>query len=291
MRNNSQANGLANIMSRKPPLVLAVCSGKGGVGKSTIATNIAVALDAIGKDVCLLDADVSLANIDVLLGLQPRFNLSHVVSGEVDLESIILSGPGNTRIIPAASGKFCMTDLPPASQAAIIQAFSGLSRQPEILVVDTPTGISSAVACFVKAAQYPVVVVRDEPASLTDAYALIKVFSQNYGVTKFNIISNQSRTALSGRHLFDKLRKVSDSYLDVVLRHLGDIPEDRFLIKAVQEQRSVVDAYPQSRSGTAILEIARTINNLPVQRESGGGIEFFFERFLAAGTSDRSIDA
>ena len=288
MRNYSQAHSLANIMSRKSPKVLAVCSGKGGVGKSTIAANIAVALGSIGRDVCLLDADVSLANIDVLLGLQPRFNLSHVVAGEVDLESIVLSGPANTRIIPAASGDFCMTDLPPASQAAIIQAFSGLSRQPEILVVDTATGISSAVARFVQAAQYPIVVVRDEPASLTDAYALIKVFSQNYGVTKFNIISNQSRTALAGRHLFDKLRKVSDTYLDVVLRHLGDVPEDRYLVKAVQEQRSVVDAYPLSQSGSAILEIARTIDDLPIQRGPNGGIEFFFERLLAAGMQDRS---
>ncbi len=287
MRKDSQADNLIKIMKRKPPKVIAVCSGKGGVGKSNIATNLAVALGAMGRDVCLLDADVSLATVYVLLGLQPRFNLSHVVAGQVDLETTTLRGPKNIRIVPAASGNFCMTDLPPASQAAIIQAFAGLSKQPEVLVVDTASGITPAVARFVQAAQYPIVVMRDEPASLTDAYALIKVFSQNYGVTRFNIITNQSSTAVAGRQLFDKLQKVTDSYLDVVIRHLGDVPEDRYLVKAVQEQRSVVDAYPRSLSGMAILKIAKAIDGLPTRRESNGGIEFFFERLLTADASDR----
>lgn len=274
-------------MKRQAAKVIAVCSGKGGVGKTNVATNIAIALGALGKEVCLLDADVSLANIDVLLGLQPRFNLSHVVSGEVDLDTAILRGPRNVRIVPASSGSFDMTDLSPAGQAAIIQAFSGLSKQPEVLVVDTAAGISSGVARFVQASQHPIVVVRDEPASLTDAYALMKVFSQNYGVARFNIVTNQSLTATAGRKLFQKLEKVADSYLDVVLRHLGDVPNDRFLIKSVQEQRAVVDAYPLSPSGTAFIKIAKSIDKLPTRREPTGGIEFFFERLLMADTAAR----
>ena len=274
-------------MKRKPAKVIAVCSGKGGVGKTNVASNIAIALGALGKDVCLLDADVSLANVDVLLGLQPRFNLSHVVSGAADLETTILQGPRNVRIVPASSGKFDMTDLSPAGQAAIIQAFSGLAKQPEVLVVDTAAGISSGVARFVQASQHPIVVVRDEPASLTDAYALMKVFSQNYGISRFNIVTNQSRAATAGRKLFQKLQSVADSYLDVVLRHLGDVPEDRFLIKAVQEQRAVVDAYPLSPSGTAFIKIAQSIDKLPTRREPTGGIEFFFERLLMADTAAR----
>lgn len=274
-------------MKRQAAKVIAVCSGKGGVGKTNVATNIAIALGALGKEVCLLDADVSLANIDVLLGLQPRFNLSHVVSGEVDLDTAILRGPRNVRIVPASSGSFDMTDLSPAAQAAIIQAFSGLSKQPEVLVVDTAAGISSGVARFVQASQHPIVVVRDEPASLTDAYALMKVFSQNYGVARFNIVTNQSLTATAGRKLFQKLEKVADSYLDVVLRHLGDVPNDRFLIKSVQEQRAVVDAYPLSPSGTAFIKIAKSIDKLPTRREPTGGIEFFFERLLMADTAAR----
>jgi len=274
-------------MSRKPIKVVAVCSGKGGVGKTNIATNIAVALGSLKRDVCLLDADVGLANVDVLLGLQPRFNLSHVVNGESDLASTILTGPNNVQVIPASSGDFCMTDLPAASQTGVIQAFSELAYQPEVMIVDTAAGISPVVARFVQAAQYPVVAVCDEPASITDAYALVKVFSTHYGISRFNVVTNQSRSPHAGRRLFNKLAKVANSYLDVVIRHLGDIPQDNYLVKAVQEQRAVVDAYPKSKSGEAFLKLAANIDALPAAREASGGIEFFLERLLVGDQPSR----
>ena len=284
-------SNLERYMNRGPVSVLAVCSGKGGVGKTNVAVNIAVALGARRHRVCLLDADVSLANVDVLLGLQPKFNLSHVVTGEADLDSTVLLGPNDIRIVPASSGNFCMTNLPSASQAAIVQSFAQLREQPDVLVVDTAAGISPTVARFVQAAQHAVVVVCDEPASLTDAYALIKVFSQNYGISRFHVVTNQSRSAAAGRALFSKLSRVTDSYLDVVLRHLGDVPRDDYLVKAVQEQRSVVDAYPRSAAGNAFLKIARNIEALPPAGETGGGIEFFFERLLMAEQQGRGMVA
>ncbi len=287
MPNKTQGSNLQRMMQRKPAKVVAVCSGKGGVGKTNVATNLAIAMGERGRDTCLLDADLSLANVDVLLGLQPKFNLSHVVSGEADLADTMLRGPGNIRIVPASSGTFSMTDLPAASQVGIIQAFSELTAQPEVMVVDTAAGISRSVARFVQAAQHPVVVVCDEPASLTDAYALIKVFSQNYGITRFHVVTNQSRRAGDGKHLFQKLSRVTDNFLDVVLRHAGDVPHDRYLVMAVQEQRAVVEAYPHSASGAAFKEIAATIDALPAAREPSGGIEFFFERLLSAGASTR----
>ncbi|HNP63447.1 MAG TPA: MinD/ParA family protein [Woeseiaceae bacterium] len=287
MPNETQISGLQRRMKRKPAKVLAVCSGKGGVGKTNVATNLAVALGGRGRNTCLLDADMSLANVDVLLGLQPLFNLSHVVSGEADLPSTILGGPNGIRIVPASSGSFSMTDLPVAAQVGIIQAFSALSNQPDILIVDTAAGISPKVARFVQAAQHPIVVVHDEPASLTDAYALIKVFSQNYGITHFQVVSNQTRNTAEGKHLFQKLSRVTDHYLDVVLRHAGDIPEDRYLKKAVQEQRAVVEAYPRSDSGQAFQALAAGIDALPLAREASGGIEFFFERLLMADSNRR----
>lgn len=291
MHSPSQVSDLKRFMNRKPVSVLAVCSGKGGVGKTNVATNIAVAMGARQRSVCLLDADVSLANVDVLLGLQPRFNLSHVVRGEADLASTILTGPNNVRIVPASSGSFSMTDLPAASQAAIIQSFGELRNQPDVMIVDTAAGISPQVARFVQAAQHAVVVVCDEPASLTDAYALIKVFSKHYGMSRFQIITNQSATPAAGRALFTKLSRVTDSYLDVVLRHLGDVPRDNYLVKAVQEQRAVVDAYPKSPAGNAFLKIAKGIEALPAAREVSGGIEFFFERLLMAEQQGRGMVA
>jgi len=274
-------------MQRKPVKVLAVCSGKGGVGKTNVASNVAIALGGRGRNTCLLDADLSLANVDVLLGLQPRFNLSHVVEGTADLKSTVLSGPKNIRIVPASSGSFCMTDLPAAAQVGIIQAFSELANQPEVMVVDTAAGIAPQVARFAQAAQHPIVVVCDEPASLTDAYALIKVFSQNYGISRFHVVTNQSRRPRDGRALYGKLARVTGTYLDVVLRHLGDVPRDDYLVKAVQEQRAVVDAYPNSDAGQAFQEIAAKIDALPAAREASGGIEFFLERLLMANPASR----
>ena len=287
MPNNTQSRNLKRYMQRKPVKVLAVCSGKGGVGKTNVASNIAIALGSRGRNTCLLDADLSLANVDVLLGLQPRFNLSHVVDGTADLKSTVLRGPKNIRIVPASSGSFCMTDLPAAAQVSIIQAFSELANQPEVMVVDTAAGITPQVARFAQAAQHPIVVVCDEPASLTDAYALIKVFSQNYGISHFHVVTNQSRRTRDGRKLYGKLARVTEAYLDVVLRHLGDVPRDEYLVKAVKEQRAVVDVYPRSAAAEAFHEIAAKIDALPAAREASGGIEFFLERLLMADSASR----
>jgi flagellar biosynthesis protein FlhG len=282
MLKDSQSAGLKKVLARGPVQVVAVTSGKGGVGKTNVAVNTAIAIAAGGANVMLLDADLGLANVDVLLGLQPRFNLSHVASGVSDLDSTIIRGPNNVRIVPASSGSFSMVDLPMASQAAIIQAFSSLAEQPDVLVVDTAAGISESVARFVQAAQEAIVVVCDEPASLTDAYALIKVFSRNYGIRRFQIVTNQTRDAWEGRVLYTKLRKVADLYLDVVLRHLGNVPLDPWLRRAVQEQRAVVDAYPRSESGRAFAEIARALQRIPAVTQASGNIEFFLERLLMA---------
>ncbi len=274
MAKNSQAAGMVCYRDRQPVKVVAVSSGK------DVATNIAVALASGQRNVMLMDADLSLANVDVLLGIQPRFNLAHVISGEVDLESTLVNGPAGLRIVPASSGNFAMTDLPAASHATVINSFSDLSWQPDVLVVDTASGISDNVARFVHAAQEAIVVICDEPSSITDAYALIKVFSQNYGVERYQIVTNQTRSEFEGKKLFTKINRVSDLYLDVVLRHLGNVPYDGYLLRSVQEQRAVVDAYPRSASAKAFFQIARKIESLPQRNDSNKGIQFFFERLF-----------
>lgn len=281
MRKRSQSEALRDAMARRPVQVIAVTSGKGGVGKTNVAANIAVALGALDRNVMLLDADLGLANVDVLLDLRPRFNLANVISGDTDLDSTILRGPNGIRIVPAASGDRTLIDLPAVSQAAIIQAFGTLGSQPDVLLVDTAAGISDSIARFVSAAQRAIVVVCDEPAAITDAYALIKVLSRHYGITHFDIVTNQTRDAWQGRLLFGKLGRVADRYLDVVLRHLGNVPYDQWLRRAVQEQRAVVDAYPRSDSSAAFMDIARALASRSAPRSPTGNIEFFFERLLA----------
>jgi len=283
MYKNSQAAGIVRYQERRPVKVIAVSSGKGGVGKTNIATNVAVALAQQAKNVMLLDADVSLANVDVLLGLQPRFNLSHVVSGDVDLASTIVDGPHGIRVVPASSGNFAMTNLLQAAHATIINAFSDLTDQPDTLVVDTASGISDDVARYLQAAQEAVIVVCDEPSSITDAYALIKVFSRNHGISHFHIVTNQTPNGNAGRQLFGKISRVTDLYLDVVLRHLGNVPNDNYLRRSVQEQRAVVDAYPKCPSAVALKDIARKLDLLPAPQSASGGLQFFLESLLESG--------
>ncbi len=275
-------------MLPKNTRVIAVTSGKGGVGKTNIAVNLAVAHAADGEDVMLLDADLGLANVDVLLGLQPRFNLSHVVSGDADIDCTVVHGPCGVRVVPATSGQTSMLDLPSRSRATIIQAFADVAQQPDILIVDTAAGLSDAVARFTQAAQHTIVVVCDEPSSITDAYALIKVFSREYGMSHFHIVTNKTRDAADGRQLYLKLHRVADQFLDVVLRHVGNIPQDGYLKRAVQEQRAVVDAYPNSWSAKAFRQLAGATGRLPTAAGASGGVEFFLERVLANGAGSSS---
>ena len=267
-------------MSRRPTRVIAVTSGKGGVGKTNVSANLAVAMSQAGQNVMLFDADLGLANVDVLLGLQPRFNLAHVVSGEADLDCTIIDGPAGIRIVPASSGNKSMLDMSAQAQGAIVQSFSRIATPPDVLIVDTAAGINDSVARFIQAAHHALVVVCDEPSSITDSYALIKLFSREYGISHFQIVTNMTSGNADGRRLFDKINTVSNQFLDVVLRHAGNVPHDSYLKLAVQEQRAVVEHYPRSWSGRAFTQLADTMLRMPDRRQPTGAIEFFFERLI-----------
>ena len=173
-----------------------------------------------------------------------------------------------------------MTSLQQTAHATIINAFSDLTNQPDTLVVDTASGISDNVARYLQAAQEAVIVVCDEPSSITDAYALIKVFSRNHGISHFHIVTNQTPNRLAGQQLFTKISRVTDLYLDVVLRHLGNVPNDNYLRRSVQEQRAVVDAYPKCPAAVALKDIARKLDLLPAPQNASGGLQFFLESLL-----------
>ncbi|WP_405228976.1 MinD/ParA family protein [Lentisalinibacter sediminis] len=277
---HTQARDMERALAGAPVKVIAVTSGKGGVGKTNVSANLAVALASFQRNVMLLDADLGLANVDVLFGLQPRYNLQHVLSGETDLESTIVRGPRGLSIVPAASGDKAMTDLAPAAQGEIIRAFGDLACPPEVLVIDTAAGLSDNVLRFTQAAQHAVVVVCDEPASITDAYAMIKVLSRDYGVGRFQVLTNMTRSDAHGRLLFQKIERVADRYLDVVLQHLGNVPADDTLRRAVQQQVAVVEAYPASRAALAFRRIADAVDRWPAAAQAPGGLAFFFESLL-----------
>ena len=275
-----QAQGIRQMKNQKPVQVIAVTSGKGGVGKSNITVNLAVSLAQQGQKVLVMDADLGLANIDVLLGLNPDYNLSHVVNGECSLEDTMIDGPSGIKIIPASSGTRSMADLTPAENAGIIQAFSELTIPFDTLLIDTAAGISEAVVSYVRAAREVIVVVCDEPASITDAYAMIKVMNRDFDVHRFHVLANMAHSIHQGRELYTKLSRVADKFLDVSLDFIGSVPFDDYLRKSVQRQKAVVEAFPRSPSAMAFRKIAQKTAGWPTPKTMEGHLEFFIERLI-----------
>jgi flagellar biosynthesis protein FlhG len=274
-------SGSGGAVPRAPVQVIAVTGGKGGVGKSVVAVNIAAELAAGGARTLLFDGDLGLANIDVLLGLTPRWSLAHVLAGQRTLQEILVEAPQGFRVVPGASGVARLADLGPAEHAGLVAAFSEIAPGLEALIVDTAAGLAPSVLTLAQASQTVLVVVCDEPTSLTDAYALIKVLSRQHEVRRFRILANMVRDAVAGRRLFDTLDRVTARFLDVTLEYAGDIPEDPWLRRSVREQRPVVEAYPSSPAARALKELARRIPSWPVARAPAGHIEFFAERLAA----------
>jgi flagellar biosynthesis protein FlhG len=272
---NTRLDGLA-----QPVQVIAVTGGKGGVGKTSVAVNLAAALAAMSRRVVLLDGDLGLANADVFLGLSPRYTLAHVLAGERTLDEIMVEAPQGFHLIPAAAGAADLAQLGAAEHVGLVRAFSGLATRLDVLIVDTAAGLSHSVLQFSQAAQQVMVVICDEPASLTDAYALIKVQSRNHGVQRFRVLANQIRTPGGGRELFQRFERVAARFLDVMLEYAGEIPDDDCLRRSVRGQRPVLDEYPGSPAARAFKKLAAHADTWPVPAGPRGNIEFFVERLV-----------
>ncbi|AWL11292.1 Iron-sulfur cluster carrier protein [Saliniradius amylolyticus] len=275
-----QASSLRRMNQPKQIKVIAVTGGKGGVGKTNITLNTAIAMAKQGKRVMVLDADLGLANVDVMLGLRVEKNLSHVLSGECLLDEILVEGPHGIKIAPASSGTQSMTELSPTEHAGLIRAFSELQSQIDVLIVDTAAGISDMVLSFSRASQDIMVVVCDEPTSLTDAYALIKILNRDYGVFKFKVVANMVKNLREGQELFAKLSKVTHRFLDVALELVATVPFDENIRKAVRKQQPIVDAFPGSPASVAITNLAKQALRWPVPEQAGGHLEFFLEQLV-----------
>jgi flagellar biosynthesis protein FlhG len=268
-------------MNGNLPLIFSVTSGKGGVGKTNISVNLAYHLHQLGKRVILLDADLGLANVDVLLGLAPAYNLFHLFHEQIPLEKILYKTKYGFSILPAASGVSSMMSLSTGQKLELLESMDFLEDTTDFLIVDTGAGINDNVLYFNLAVQERVVILTPEPTSLTDAYALIKVLKLGHGLEHFRVIVNMVKDVKEAKGVFAKLYEACDHFLSgVSLDFAGFIPFDPGVRKAVTEQIPFSHFAPASPAATHVAQVARKIITWKTPRRLDGNIKFFWKKLL-----------
>ncbi|HET7768723.1 MAG TPA: MinD/ParA family protein [Chloroflexota bacterium] len=253
--------------------VIAVTSGKGGVGKTSLTVNLAVTLAKLGKRVIVLDCDLGTANVDVMLGMHPRYSLQHVLSRQRSLEEVMTVGPHGVRVISGGSGFSELANLSDSRRDELLTTFATLEGQADVLLLDTGAGISANVLRFVVAAGEALVVTTPEPTAVTDAYALIKVVSQQSGAAsgqpdprtdvRLRLVINQAASGAEAQETASNIVNVAQRFLGQRVQFFGSIPADRSVSQAVRAQTPVVDAFPRSPAAQAIDRLARMLLDAP----------------------------
>lgn len=246
--------------------VLAITSGKGGVGKTNIAANLALCLAASRKRVLLLDADISLGNLDLVMNIRSQYNISHVVNGCKSIEDVIHIGPEGLRIVCGASGLGRLADIGEHEQHRLLQRLAALQNDTDVIVIDTAAGISSSVVGFCLAADHVLVVTTPEATAMTDAYGMIKVLVRKRYEGPISVIVNMARDAAEGKHTYQRLADVARRFLQADLYYAGVLLKDEHLCAAVRVRKPVVLAYPQSQISSAFVTLATRIGGI----EDGG---------------------
>lgn len=271
---NSSENALMVSSCRPPIRTLAVTSGKGGVGKTTIAINLATAVSSLGYRVMLLDADLGLGNVAVMLGIEAKYDLSHVIDGKCALKDILLPGPAGVKIIPASSGTKARLDN--STCAGLVYAFSELSEMTDFLIIDTGADMSYATLNFCSAAQEILLIVCDDPASIANALATIKVLHKEHAIHRFRVLVNMT-PAKTGIFVFRKLVESAQCEVDATFDNVAVIPYDAQLRKIARAQQALVSTNPQSHTSKAFVKLAQRVSRWPTPRIPSGKLEFFLE--------------
>ncbi|MCP9442999.1 MAG: MinD/ParA family protein [Nitrospira sp.] len=275
----AQAEDLLAVRTR----VVAVSSGKGGVGKTNVVANWAVALGRSGKRVLVLDADLGLGNLDVLLGLTPRHTIEHALSGVCTLKEICLEGPAGIHVLPASSGVPHLTSLTESQQLVIQEQLEDLAAGMDVLLIDTGAGISPNVTFFASSAHEIVIVVTPEPTSLTDAYALIKVLTRRYRERRFKVLVNQARGPREAAEVFRRLDTAVDRFLQVAAEPIGYVPHDDYVTLAVMRQKAVVDLFPDSPAAQAFVRLAGQVMQWPLPDLPKSSVQLLWRRMIHLG--------
>jgi flagellar biosynthesis protein FlhG len=271
---------------RKFPQVISVTSGKGGVGKTAVAANVAIVLARMGKKVLIIDADLGLANIDVVFGLTPQFNLNHFFAGEKSLNEIVVEGPEGIQILPAGSGLQAVTHLSSEQKLRFLDAMDEFHGDFDIILIDTEAGISENVTYFNVAAQEILVVTTSDPTAITDAYAIMKLMSTKYHEKRFNLIVNSVADQDEALDVYKKLTLVANRYLDISIDYLGCVPYDKRMREAISKQKVMVELYPKSKISSSFEDLADNLTAVMHNVQPKGTQQFFWKRLLSFGQGE-----
>ena len=275
-----QADGLRRLQARDAVRIITVAGGRAGVGKTSAVVNLAMALAHNGKHVLVLDENPRHNNVNANLGLTARYDLLHVINRDKTLEQVILPGPEGVSVLTAMRGVHCLAKLNHADQEWFIQCFGNLPKPVDVVLVDTAGGSASHVLSLSLAAQQVLVVLSAAAASITDAYALIKLMSREYAKRDFLVLVNKVASEPEARAIFDNVSQVARRHLAVSLEFMGCIPSDEKLRRATQLCRPVVEAFPASASAAGFRQLADNLLRCPCPEEYGGGVENFMQRLI-----------
>ena len=239
--------------------VIAVASGKGGVGKSSLSTNLALCLASEGKKVVLFDADMGLANLDVIMNVSSRYNLSHFLSGQKSIEDIIAVGPYGVEIVCGGNGIESLADMTDFERQRLVRELDRLAENADVLIIDNGAGIQKSIIGFCLCAQSVMVVTTPEPTAITDAYAMIKVLSSHHYKGRINLVVNMASNIEEGKKVYRQISSVASRFLGTDVYEGGIILKDELFCSAVKARNPVVLSYPRSRAASSLVAMARRL--------------------------------
>ncbi len=264
--------------------VIVVTSGKGGVGKSTLALNIALSLCDRDKKVILMDADLGLANIDIMLGLLPKYNLHHVVQGKKNLKDIIISGPGGLNIIPGGSGITELANLGENNLKKLLVELGKLDGEYDYMIIDTGAGLSNNVTSFLLSANDVIFVTTPEPTSMTDAYGMVKVIARQSTNKTLYLVVNRVVDNIEGVLVAEKFKLVCEKFLNLHIDVLGHVVNEPLIGEGIRRQRAFIEIFPRSQAAKNINSITSNLinsNNKSGSKDiNSGGIKGFFKKII-----------
>ncbi len=260
--------------------VIAVTSGKGGVGKSTIVANLAVAIARQGARVLALDGDLGMANLDQILGIVPEFTLQDVIDQTHSVDEVLASGPYGIQLLPGCSGRYDMANLTDDQRVGLFGSVDTLEDKYDVLIVDTGAGIGSNAVSFAAGAQEIIVVTTPEPTSLRDAFAMIKVLGQRCRIKKVKLLPNQVTGSAEAASVHEKLQDLASRFFDIQVELLGHVVVDGAASKAVRIGQPLLLSYPRSPASRCLAAVARNLTRAGSETNTTGGIQFFWRRLL-----------